>query len=302
MKHIKLLAVSALIIIALVVTAMSFYRRPSVLIVTDAVFIELYGKERLKRRQIASSLAMFRRVKPVIVADGASPDIVVAAITEAVSRPFCVLFPRYLAPSAESFHLQFPEIPAVILSGFSPSSDLPNPDGGLCVYRTDLETNLYRAGLFAGLIGLKKSPPEGAQKTCFIWQDRYVQGPEREFFTRGVQESDPEAVVRFVSSSSEIPGPESVSCVVLTRSGGDYLDKNPQMPLILFAWLDPSMLPVETAAVFDDSTWALVVPAARMAINSQAEGKIPSIPLVFSGKTTDKGIYRSLRQLAKKTP
>jgi len=72
--------------------------------------------------------------------------------------------------------------------------------------------------------------------------------------------------------------------------------------LILFTWLDPSMLPAETAAAFDDSTWALVVPAARMAASGQAEGKIPSKPLLFPGKSADNGINQTLKQLAKKMP
>jgi len=301
LKHIKLLAVSAGILIALGVTALVFYSRPPALVVTDVPFIDLYGKERLRSRRIASSVALFRMVKPVITADGASPDIIVEAISGAAANPYCVLFPVYLASAAERYHLQFPEIKVVILCGFSPSSDLPQPDGVLCVYRTDLETDLYRAGLFSGILGLKKSSAE-AQRTCFLWQDRYIQAAEREVFSRGLKESDPDAVARFINSASSIPGPDSLSCMVLTRSGAEYFDRNIKVPLILFTWLDPFMLPLETAAVFDDSVWALVVPAAQMAINSQAEGKIPSKPFVFSGKTADNGIDRILKQLGKKMP
>jgi hypothetical protein len=301
LKYIKLLAAPAIIIIGLAAATLVFYSRSPVLIVTDAPFIALYGEKRIRRQQIASSLALFRKVKPVIAADGASPDILVVAISEAAGHPYCVLFPGYLAQAAERFHLQFPETQAVILCGYSPSSGLPQPDGVLCVYRSDLDTDLYRAGLLAGLLGLKRSSAEDAQRTCSLLQDRYIQGPGRELFSRGVRESDPDAVARFANSASDMPG-TGVSCAVLTRSGAEYLDKNPQIPLILFAWLDPYMLPAETAAVFDDSTWALVVPAVQMAVNSQAEGKIPSKPLVFSGKTADNGIYRILKQLAKKTP
>ena len=302
MKYLKLLAVPLVILIALAIGTLVFYRRPPVLIVTDAPFIELYGKNRLRRQGLEASFALLRRVKPVIVADGVSPDIVTEAIAGASPQPFCVLFPRYLSPAAESYHLQFPEIPAVILSGYSPPSDLPLPDGGLCVYRTDLETDLYRAGLFAGALGLKKISEEEAKKTCFFWQDRYILGPERETFSKGVRETDPDVVVRFANSASDIPKPEDISCAVLTRSGAEYLDRNYKAPLVLFTWLDPYMLPTETAAVFDDSTWALAVPAALMAINSQAEGKIPSKPLFFSGKMSDNKLYRILKQLAKKMP
>jgi hypothetical protein len=305
LKNIKLLAAFAIILIALVVTALVFYNRAPVLVVTDALFIELYGKERLRRRRTASSFALFRRVNPVITADGASPDILAAAISEAANHPYCVLFPAYLAPAAERFHLQFPETRAAVLIGIESSSDLPRPDGVLCVYNTDLETDLYRAGLFAGALGLEKSSPEKssaeAQKPCFLVQDRYIRTPEREIFSRGLRESNPDAVARFTNSVSDIPGPEGISCVVLTHSGAEYMDNNAGIPLILFTWLDPSMLPAETAAVFDDSTWALVVPAVRMAANNQAEGKIPSKPLVFSGETADNGIDQVLRRLAKKT-
>jgi hypothetical protein len=301
LKYLKLLAVLAAIIIGLAVTALVFYRRPPVLVVTDAPFIELYGKERIRRRQILSSLALFRRVKPVITADGASPDIIVEAISGAAQHPYCVLFPAYLAPAAESFHLQFPETQAAVLVGFSPFSGLPQSDGVLCVYRTDLETDMYRAGLFAGLLGLKNSSPD-VPRICFLWQDHYIQAAERESFSRGLKESDPDAVARFAKSDSDMPDPEGISCVVLGRSGAEYLEKNARTPLILFSWLDPSMLPAETAAAFDDSTWALAVPAVRMAVSSQAEGKIPSKPLIFSGETADNGIDRLLKQLAKKKP
>jgi len=305
-KHIKPLAAFVIILIVLVVMVLVYYFRSPVLIVTDVPFIELYGKERLRRQRTAASFALFRRVNPVITVDGASPDILVAAISEAASHPYCVLFPAYLAQAAERFHLQFPETPAVVLTGFSTSSGVPGPDGILCVYRTDLETDLYRAGLFAGALGLKKSSQEKssaeAQKPCFLLQDRYIQAPEREIFSRGLRESNPDAVARFTGSVSDMPGPEGMSCVVLTHSGAEYLDNNAGIPLILFTWLDPSMLPAETAAVFDDSTWALVVPAARMAANNQAEGKIPSKPLVLSGETADNGINRILRRLAGKIP
>jgi hypothetical protein len=301
LKHIKLLAVLAGIFIALAIGALVFYKRPPVLVVTDAPYIELYGKERLMRQMVSSSLALFRRVRPVVTADGAGADIVVAAISQVARNPYCVLFPGYLAQAAERYHLEFPETHAALLIGYNTTSGLPQSDGVLCVYRTDLEADLYRAGLFAGALGLKKSSA-GAQRTCFLLQDRYIQSAEREVFSRGLKESDSEAVARFSNSASDMPAMESISCVVLTRSGAEYLDKNAKIPLILFTWLDPSMLPAETAAVFDDSTWALVVPAARMAASNQAEGKIPSKPLVFSGETADNGIDRILKQLAKKMP
>jgi len=299
--HIKPLLITVGIIIALAVTTLVFYKRPPVLIITDAPFIELYGKERIRRQRFLYSLSMFRRVKPVIVVDGASPDIVVAAVSTASSRPYCVIFPRYLAPAAESYHQQFPETPAAVLGGLSQPHELPYPDGVLCVYRTDQDIDLYRAGLFAGLLGLKKNTEE-PPKNCFLLHDRNVQGPEKEVFSKGVREIDPEIVTRFAGSVSEIPGQESVSCLVMVRSGAEYIEKNPKIPLILFTWLDPSMISEAVAAVFDDSAWSLAGKAAKMAVKSQAEGKIPSRPLVFFGRKTDKKTYRTLKRLAQKIP
>ena len=300
-KHKKPAVALAVILIALATGALVFNSRSPVLVVTDAAFMGLYGKDRIQRQSIASSFALFRRVKPVITADGASPDILVTAVSETSRHPYCVLFPGYLAPSAERYHMEFPEVHTALFSGVSPSSDLPQSDGVLCVYRTDLETDLYRAGLFAGLIGLKRNPSD-AQRISFLCQDRNIQAGEREFFSRGLSESDPGAVARFVNAASDIPGPEGISCVVLTSSGAEYLDRNAKIPLILFTWLDTSMLPAEIIAVFDDSAWAVAVPAVRMAVKSQAEGIIPSKPLVFSGESADNGIGRILRRLAKKTP
>jgi len=297
----RVMIIIAVVVIAFLVTAVVFYSRSPVLVVTDTIFIELYGKERIRRQGRSSSFALFRRVKPVITADGASPDIIVTAISGAARNPYCVLFPGYLAPAAEQFHLQFPEIRAVILGGFSAAYDLPRPDGVLCVYQTDLNTDLYRAGLFAGTLGLKKGSSE-AQKTCFFWQDRHILAAERDVFFMGLREIDPGAAARFVNSTLDIPSPEGISCVILTSSGTEYFEENAKIPLILFTWLDIAILPAETAAVFDDSTWALVVPAARMAVNNQSEGKIPSKPLVFSGGKADNGIDRILKQLAKKMP
>jgi hypothetical protein len=62
------------------------------------------------------------------------------------------------------------------------------------------------------------------------------------------------------------------------------------------------MIPREVIVQFDDSVWALAVPAARLALQKQAEGKIPSKPLIFSRKTADNSIFRALKKSAKKVP
>jgi hypothetical protein len=196
---------------------------------------------------------------------------------------------------------------------------LPSPDGFLCVYGTDREVDLYRAGIFAGILGnaelksvsqVKKPnekqekaaevPPDPAQKTYILWQDRFVQGQGRELFSRGLREGDPESTVIFVNSVNDIPDMKKISCAVLTGAGAEYLEKSPRTPVILFSWIDPDFAAQELVVLFDDSVWGLAVPAARMAAAQEAEGKIPSKPLIFSGKIAENSVSRALKKTAKK--
>jgi len=316
MRHIRLRAVLPVIGAALVLPFVIFFIRLPVLIVTDAPFAALYGKSHLRRERRAASLALFRRVKPVMVADGAGPDVVNVAIQEAARRPLCVLFPRSQALAALRFHEQFPQTPAVLMSGLAAVSEAPSPDGFLCVYGVDRQVDLYRAGLFAGILGGVPQKPVKAnkkdettvisqnstRKTYVLWQDSYVQAAGMELFSRGIREQDPESVVIFAHTDAEMPDMKIVSCAVLTGAGAEYLEKNPGMPLILFSWLDPAYTAQEVMALFDDSVWALAVPAVRMAVQKRAEGKIPSKPLIFSAKIAHNGVFRMLRKSAKKMP
>ncbi|MDR0495168.1 MAG: hypothetical protein LBG95_06040 [Treponema sp.] len=324
MKRPRPLIALILIAAAFVVSLLLFFLRAPVLVLTDESFAVLYGLPHLKLQQASASWALFRRIKPVMIADGAGPDIVILAIAEASKQPWCVLFPRNHALAATRFHEQFPEIPIALLSGLIPASDMPSPDGFLCVYGTDRETDLYRAGIFAGILGnaplksakqtekpegktekqekIAEAPQKPVQKTYILWQDRFVQGKERELFSTGLGERDPEPTVIFANSANDISDINKISCAVLTGAGIEYMEKNPRMPVILFSWLDPALAARELAVLFDDSVWALAVPAARMAAAKQAEGKIPSKPLIFSGKIGDNDIIRSLKKSAKKMP
>ena len=293
-----------------------FFLRSPVLVVTDAPFAALYGKDNLRRQQLSASLTLFRWVKPVMVADGVSPDMVIYALREAASQPVCALFARSQAIAALRYHEQFPEISVVVLSGLVLVPELSSPDGFLCVYGTDREVDLYRAGLCAGILGSARrnlapqteiqpesAPPRAdAPQTYVLWQDRSVRGTGRELFSQGVQEEDPESNVIFINLAIQMPDVKGVACLTLTGAGFEYLERNPPIPLILFGWLDPALTAREVIVQFDDSPWALAVPAVRMAVQQQAEGKIPSKPLIFSGKTADNNVFRALKKSAKKMP
>jgi hypothetical protein len=317
MKRTRLLVILAVIFVVFAAPLVIFFIRPPVLVVTDTPFVLLYGKSRLWKERFAASFALFRRVKPVLVADGAGSDVVVLAITTASRQPSYVLFTRNQAAAALRFHEQFPETPAIVLSGLVAVPEIPVPDGFLCVYGTDRPTDLYRAGLCAGILGnipqkqVKKAEkkekstevsPVSAPKTYVLWQDRHVQAVGRELFSRGLKEQDPESVIIFANTGNEVPDMKGISCMVLTSTGAEYLEKNPSMPLILFSWLNPAFTARELAILFDDSVWALAVPAVRMAAQKQAEGKIPSKPLIFTAKIADNSVSRRLKESAKKMP
>lgn len=316
MRHIRLFVVLTLVFAALAVPPVLFFIRPPVLVVTDVNFVFLYGAERLRRQQFAVSITLYRQVKPVMIADGAGSDILLLAITKASARPLCVLFPRTQSQAAERFHEAFPQIPAVVISGMAPASALPSPDGILCVYGTDRQTDLYRAGLFAGILGTAetesadnaKSDSEaataqgsGTRRTYALWQDRSVRAEGRDIFLTGVKEGDPESNVVFVNSAGQMPDPTTLSCVVLTGAGAGYFENNPKMPLILFSWLDPDLTAKEVIVIFDDSPWGLIIPAVQMAVQGQGEGVIPSEPLVLSKRVAGDSISRILKNSAKKT-
>jgi hypothetical protein len=305
MRHTKLVVILALVGVSLSAPVVLFFARSPVLIVTDAPFAALYGASHLQQQQISASLTLFRPVKPVMVADGVSADMVSLAVAEASAQPFCVLFARSQAAAARHYHERFPEIPAVLLRGLATVPELSPPDGFLCVYGTDRETDLYRAGLFAGILGGTKpaeNPEESNVRTYVMRQDRSVQASGRELFSQGVKEQDPEAVVIFANTTAQIPDMKVISSIVLLGVGGDFLEKNPQMPIILFSWLDPTLSAQEVAVQFDDSAWALAIPAVRMAVAGEAEGKIPSKPRFFSHKIANDNIFRLLKKSAKKTP
>jgi len=317
MKRTKLLVILAVILAVLAAPVVIFCIRPPVLVVTDAPFVVLYGKSHLRRQRFDASFALFRRVKPVIVADGAGSDVVSVAIQGAARQPSCVLFPRNQAIAALRFHEQFPETPVVLFSGLVPVPEIPPPDGFLCVYGTDRPTDLYRAGLFAGILGnipskpvkkVKKQDesaaisPNSPLKTYVLWQDSYVQTAGKALFSQGIREKDPESEVIFVNSADDMPDMRAISCTVLTGAGVEYLGRNPRMPLILFSWLNPDYTAREIVALFDDSAWALAVPAVRMAVQQQAEGAIPSKPLIFKEKIANNSMFRMLKKSAKKMP
>jgi hypothetical protein len=309
----RLLVIAGVVGAVLAAPFAVFYARAPVLVVTELPFAALYGESRLKKERASAAFALFRQVKPVVIADGVSPDMVIYAINEVSRRPLCVLFARSQAVAALRFHEQFPEIPTLVLSGLVSTPELPPPDGILCVYGTDRETDMYRAGLFAGIMGSarrntasptkknEEKPPETPQ-TYVFWQDNFMPTEGRELFSRGIREKDPESNALFINFAEQMPDLKGIAGIILTGAGAEFLENNAPIPQILFGWLDPDIIPQEVIVQFDDSVWALTVPAVRMAMRRQAWGVIPSKPLIFSHKIADNNLFQGLKKTTKKVP
>jgi hypothetical protein len=293
------LVVPAVIVLALAGAVFVFLSRPPALIVTDAPFAALYGQRRILLRQIRSSLILLRPVKPVMIAEGAGSDVLVFAIEDAGSgwfsrRPYCVLVPQRYAEGARRYGGQFPEVPVVLLTGRTGRA----PNGGnVLTFSTDLEQDLYRAGLCAAVFN-RESPGD-----ILVFTDQLIQAAElsagQNAFIRGLREQGNGTNPRFLRDLPEISALSNISCVVLAGAGGDYFDWNLQFPVIFFSWLDPNLSSRQAVVVFDDSPWALAVPAVKMIAENRRASRIPSELLIDSAKIADKDILRQLKKTAR---
>jgi hypothetical protein len=204
-----------------------------------------------------------------------------------------VLFPPYYAAGARRYSEQFPTIPAVLLEGrVTEDSGGGNRafGGRLAVYRTDTLADCYVAGLCAGILN------RAAPGRILFFQDARMGYEERDAFSKGQREQGAAGTPQFLNSFSELSVFDGISCVILAGSGREYLEKNLKFPVILFSWLDPALSARETVLVFDDSPWALAVPAIRLLGKKAEEGLIPSDILFFPDRIADKEIRQSFKK------
>jgi hypothetical protein len=292
-----------------------FFLRSPVLILTDAPFLSLYGNSRARIRGIEASIALFRRVKPVIIAESAGPDIVVFVVEEAAANPYCVIFPPQFAEGARRYAEQFPLIPVVSLENGSGEnrggpgfSGNPGPlPGRMVSLKTRREADFYRAGLCAGIM-LLAGGGEGPENSgggpgnsgeILVFPEQALSGAERSAFLTGLAAQKIAGPPRFFKTAGEIPLARGPSCVVLAGPAGEYLEKNPKNPAILFSWLDPALTVREIFLIFDDSPWALAVPAVKLAVRGETGGNIPSDMIFPRGRIADKRLLQDLKRAAR---
>ena len=310
--HPKKIILSAAFFLIAAAALAGFSARAPALLVTDASFAAMYGTLRTRQQQVLASLALFRRVKQVIVADGIGADVLILAVEEAASRPYCVLFPRRYREGAELYEEQHPAIPVLLLEGRSNKTNSSDAGTGpLLTFTTDRQTDFYRAGLCAGILGRLEPAAENgeadgeretrpAQGKIVFFIENPVKQEDRDNFIRGLREQGLETNPLFLDAASRLTDTRDVSCVVVAGAGAEYLEKNLKIPVILFTWLNPSLTSRETALIFDDSLWALAVPVIRTATRQKTGGQIPSKVLIFSSRIADNHILKELKKAPKK--
>ena len=277
-----------------------FSLRAPVIILVEQSFINLYGEKRAKRESLRSSITLFRPVKTVTVANDAGDDIVPYAINEVSLKPFYVLFPSRFIRSAGIYNELNPGTRIVILEGRLPvdrpanyfrQTDQNIISPAYFLYKTDIEADFYRAGLAAAAIA---SVNEG---NIAVFHDSRIDRQARTAFSRGVEELAPTVRAAFFTSITGFNDTEDLSCVVLAGAGSDYFDKKSGIPVILFSWLDPSLAPVDTVIVIDDSPWAAILQVAGFLAEEDREGLIKSNFTIVNDKVFNREILRKLRKM-----
>jgi len=291
-RKIIIIAIFAGIAIAAGVPLLIFNTRPPVLVVADMSFIQLYGEARMRRENFRSSLSLFRLVKTVAIADDSGDDIVQFAITEISSSPLCVVFPERFVSAARLYREQNPEIQVILLEGRLAGKTYSGLND-VFIYKTDIEADLYRAGITAALID------GGKNGKIAVFMNNQLQRQCKDVFLSAFErmEEPPEAL--FYTSYSQYSEIPELSCVVLAGIGTEYMENFSGIPVVFFTWIDPSMMPNDVVLVVDDSPWAQVREAVKMAAAGSEQGSIRSNFLIINEKKIDAKALRKIKKQGK---
>ena len=279
-----------IVLLLAVSSAGVFFLRSPVLIVTDASFNHIYGAQRLTLALVRNSLELFRRLVFVPVYEQAGPDIIALVVERAARSPYAVLFPQRYVDGARIFRDRHPHVPVLVMWGRNP---LPQAyvQTGLVFVRTDSATDLYRAGLTAAAL-----VPEAKKVLFFV--DGTLEDQYREAFREGLRNQGfSEDPVYVDPAYMEYLPDGDIGCVVLLGLALEFLEQNPEIPVILFSWIDPALTPRSVRIVFDDSPPAVAVKALRAFSPGAREIFVPSRPTVLSDRIEERSDFAMLRGL-----
>ncbi|MDR2543379.1 MAG: hypothetical protein LBC80_08040 [Treponema sp.] len=319
-KRLIILITASLIFLLTLVLVIVFNLRSPVLIVAEQAFVGFYGEKRIRKETLFASITLFRPVKNIFVANDAGDDIVSLAVSENSSEPFCVIFPLRFVRAAQVFQRQNPQVPVVILQGrFLENQNLAlssvyRNNSDFLFYKTDITSDFYRAGLAAAAFD------NGKNGTIMIFVCPDIDSSVRNDFIQGVKDyehrpkssgraqandDEMEIIGRntrthpntvFFTSFSQFVEVSDLSCVVIIGAGTEYMEKKTDVPVILFTWLDPSLVPDNVVLVVNDSSWAQVVHIVRLWGSEEALGFIPSKFHFINTKNIDRRVLRKIQK------
>jgi hypothetical protein len=264
-----------------------FFSRAPVVLVSDSAFESLYGGHRALKSRVAGSLALFRPVRVVSVADAAGPEMAAFAVEAAVSRPYCVLFPNRYAGGARRYTREYPQVPVVVLEGRHRAG---GREEGPLYAGTDLSTDLYRAGRCAAFFAASGG-------RILFYEDGSLDLTGREALTRGLRDGGWEGNLLYLKAGTDYTAFDDVSCVLVMGSPSFSLERHLDIPVILFSWINPALTSSRVKLVFDDSPWALFVPVVKTLRNSGDLDTIPSKISLITPRIKEKEALRFLREL-----
>ena len=238
------------------ITAAVFLCRAPVIIVTDPSFNMIYGPSRAKTKNFELSIKYFRRIRQVTVSETANSEIITEAVKFAsfipvIKKPVIpkmVFFSGFFTSAAYKYSEEFSEIPVFVLEGRT-VVPIHRTDDSIPVHiQTDLEVDLFKAGVCAGTFAENNG-------RVLIFQEITLAQHLRAAFEKGMESRGFGGTTIYLEKGAEYLQP--VSCIVALTSSARFSEPNQKVPIILFSWLDPDMTPGYVKAVFDDSPWAL---------------------------------------------
>jgi len=266
----------------------AFLRHPPLLVVTDATFKRLYGSDRLKKAESGLSNKLFRRIIPVYVDENAWRDQISLAVEDAFANPMAVFFPHRYMGGAEYYKENHPDMPVYVASGRNQSSKAKEP---VFFIRTDIKTDLYRAGLCAALLA-------GEGNILYI-SDEVVSDDNRDIFIEGLGAQGYTKSPRWGRYNTDFLQDSNLSCVVIAGPVGEFFEQRPDTPVILFSWTDPAFTPDSVKVIFDDSPYTLALKDPKLFYSAESgeEVFISSVPTILKDRIEDKEVFKTLESL-----
>ncbi|MDR0706978.1 MAG: hypothetical protein LBF60_03750 [Treponema sp.] len=285
--------------LAFFIAGAAFYNRQPVLIVSDRQFNLIYGERRALITRLVTQARLFRPVKQALIGENAGADLVSLAAQSAAKAPYCALFPYRYHEGAVYYAREMPHIPVAVLGGAGQKA----PDG-VAFITTDEETDLYRAGRCAAILvqPAADSPAVDAlvetKNRIMVLQRKTLAADQRQIFLQGAQDEGFTGMPAYLTPNSAYRSAGETTVVVMFGNGTGFFEENKDASVILFSWMDPGATSSWVKMVFDDSLWALAIPAVEMARKGES-GVLPSQPRLLDGRVESRDIRRRLKKAAR---